>query len=461
MVIVNQSPGNTTAGGPIDVLHSSITVQGSYTGSAAGGTAAGGTLALTLDQAIAMGLRLNLGAITQSQVFQQAQGQVRVARSQLLPNLDTVASETVEQLNLRTSGVLEPNFPLAVGPFNFFDVRIARLRQSVFDLVRLHDYRSSAEIAKSASFSARDSRDLVVLAVAGSYLQIVAVLARTAAAAAQVDSSQAIFQQATDRLNSGLNARIDATRSEVQLDTDRQRLRALRAEVDRQKLALARIIGLPPGQQFVIADDFPFATISNFTLEQALTAAEQGRSDLKAALAGVHAAEQSLRAAHAERLPNLALTADYGASGLRPTTEAHSVFSVSGTVTIPLYEGGRIRGEIEEANASVEARRAELSDVRGRIDQDVREAYIDLGAAADQVELARRNVDLAHDTLNQARDRFTAGIADTIEVVQAQQSVVQAENDYISAVFDHNLAKVALARAVGNTESSIKQFLRK
>ncbi len=460
-VIVNQSTTNAGGGNSVDLIQSSINVQGPYSGSAANGANSGTVLSLTFSQALTLGARFNLGAISESQAAAQAEGQRRVARSTLLPNVDTVVNETVEQLNLRTAGVLEPNFPLAVGPFNFFDARAARLKQSVFDLVRWHNYRSAGEVSKSALASARDSRDLVVLAVGGSYLQISATLARIAAAVAQVESSRAIFQQASDRLAAGLNARIDATRSEVQLDTDQERLRSLQADVERQKLNLARLIGLPRGQKFTIAEDFPFTPLGDFSLEQALADADGKRSDLQAALTGVKAAEEALKAAHAERLPNLTLQADYGAQGLRPTAEAHGVFTVSGTLSVPLYEGGRVRGDIEQALASVRARVAEADDVRGRIDQDVREAYIDLGAAADQVKVARRNVDLAHDTLNQARDRFTAGVADTVEVIQAQQFVVQAENDYISAVFEHNLAKVSLARAMGNAEQGIQQFLKK
>ena len=259
----------------------------------------------------------------------------------------------------------------------------------------------------------------------------------------------------------GLNTRIDATRAEVQLDIDKERLRSLQADLERQKLQLARLIGLPRGQQFTVADDFPFSPVTGLTLEQALVQADHNRADLRAAAAAAKAAEEVVKAARAERLPNLTLNADYGAAGLRPTAEAHGVFTVSGSLVIPLYQGGRVHGDIQQANAVLQARRAELEDVRGRIDEDVRQAYISLDAAADQVGVARRNVDLAHDTLSQARDRFTAGIADTVEVVQAQQSVVQAENDYITSVFEHNLGKVSLARAIGNAEAEIAQLLRK
>jgi outer membrane protein TolC len=186
--------------------------------------------------------------------------------------------------------------------------------------------------------------------------------------------------------------------------------------------------------------------------------ADQQRADLAAAQASVRAAEATLHAAHAERLPTLNLSADYGAAGLRPTASSHGTFAVSGNLTIPLYEGGRIR-DIEQAQATVHQRQAELADLRGQVDRDVRQAFIDLGVAADQIAVAASNVDLAHDTLRQARDRFTSGVADT--VVQAEQVVVQADNDYISAVFEHNLAKVSLARALGAADRGIRQFLLK
>ena len=194
-------------------------------------------------------------------------------------------------------------------------------------------------------------------------------------------------------------------------------------------------------------------------MDQALVQAAQNRADLQAAQAGVRAATAALSAARAERLPTVSLAADYGAAGLRPTTSAHGVFDVTGTLTIPLYQGGRVRGEIEQSEAALHQRQAEMEDLRGRIDQDVRMAFIDMNAAADEVEVARSNVDLAEDTLRQARDRFRDGVADTIEVVQAQQAVAAAHNDYISAVFSHNLAKVSLARAMGDAERSLPRYL--
>jgi len=458
-VATTQSTTNSGGGNSVNLLNSSVDVQGQYSGSIAAATGTGTILPLGLDYALTLALRNNLGAISETNAMLQAEGARRAARSTLLPNVDSALSENVQQINLRTLGVSISSIPSVVGPFNYFDARAGRLNQSVLDFVRLGNLRSANENVAAAKHAARDARDLIVLAVGGAYLQLIASNARIAAAMAQVESSRAVNKQASDRLTAGVAARIDVTRTRVQLQTDQQRLRSLQGDRDRQMLALSRVIGLPLGQAFSIADDFRYAPLSNLTLEQALEQANRDRADLQSAAASVRAADAAVKAAHAERLPNLALYADYGAAGLRPTTDAHGTFTVTGTLTIPLYQGGRIRGEVEQALASQHQRQAELDDLRGQVDRDVRQAFIDMNVASDQVSVAESNVELAHDTLRQAVDRFGAGVADTVEVVQAQQIVTQAENDYISAVFEHNLAKVSLARAMGGAEQGIRRFL--
>jgi outer membrane protein TolC len=458
-VSTTQSTTNTGGANSVNFINSSINLQAPYNGSIPAGESLGEPLTLNLEAALSMGLNNNLGAISQAQSVRQAEGQHRTARSSLLPNLSATISETVEQINLRALGVNFPGAPTVVGPFNYFDARAARLNQAVFDLVALGNIRSASQNVAAALQSARDARDLITLAVGGSYLQVRAAEARVTAARAQVTSSQAVYQQAADRLRSGLNARIDADRTQVQLQTDQQRLRSLQADLERQKLNLSRVIGLPPGQVFTLTDDFPFAPLADLTLPSALSRAREGRADLRAAQSAVRAAELAVRAAHAENFPSLSLSADYGAVGTVPS-RSHGTFTVVGTLTIPLYQGGRVEGDVQQAKAALRQRRAELADTQGRIDQEIRQAYIDLEAAADQVSVAQSNVKLSQETLRQARDRFAAGVSDTVAVVQAQQTVAQADNDYISAVFEHNLAKVSLARALGGAEINLKSFLR-
>lgn len=456
---VSVQRSTSSGAGGVNASSSSVTVQGAYTGSAAEGRDNGSVLNLSLAEALARGLRLNLEAITDVQEVAQASARKKIAESALRPSVNTVISEEVERLNLRTQGVLSSSFPMTA-QLNFFDARAARLRQTVLDFVQVENVHSANENLAASIESARNARDLIVLAVSGGYLEIIAANARVVAATAEVESARAIFQQATDRLTAGLDARIDVTRSQVQLQVDQQRLRSLQADLATDKLRFARVIGLPSGQHFTVVDDYPYSPLTGWTENSALSVALQQRADVRAADLGVRAAEDAVKAARAERLPNLTLNADWGVAGLRPTAEAHSVYSVYGTLTIPLYEGGRTSGDIEEAMASLRAREAESKEVRGQADEDVRQAFINLNEAADQVSVAKSNQGLAEETLTEARDRFTAGVSDTVELVQAEQAVVQADDDYISAVFQHNLAKVAIARAVGNAEQNLVQVLK-
>jgi outer membrane protein TolC len=227
-VSVTQSTTNAGGANSVNLINSSVNVQSPYSGSIPTGADNGAILPLTLEKALALGLRSNLGEVSQSQLVTQAQGQRQVARSTLLPNVNTAISEELEQLNLRTEGVESSQFPLTAR-FNFFDARAARLTQAVVDFVRLENLHSANKNLASSIQSSHNARDLIVLAVGGSYLQLIATTARIVS----------IYQQAADRLAAGLNAHIDATRSQVQLQTDQQRLRSLQADLDTQKLRLA------------------------------------------------------------------------------------------------------------------------------------------------------------------------------------------------------------------------------
>jgi len=275
----------------------------------------------------------------------------------------------------------------------------------------------------------------------------------------QVASAQTIYQQALDRFTTGLSARIDMTRSQVELQTQQQRLTSEQAAYAKQKIALARLIGLSPAQEFILTDALPYAPLENLTLEQAIDLASHNRSDLKAAEAQMHAAEFSRKAAVAERFPTLDFAADYGVIGINPAT-SHGTFTVEGALRFPIWAGGQSRGDIEQADARLRQRRAEYDDLRARVEADVRTAFLDLTAAAEQVGVAQSRRALAQDELQQARDRFASGVADTVEVVQAQEVVSSAEQDYIASLNAHNLAKAGVARAAGQAEKIMRDLLR-
>jgi outer membrane protein TolC len=438
---------------------------GPFQGSASAGPPSAQPLALSLDEALKMGLRYNLGGIDAAEASERAKGEGVVARSVLYPNLSGGLRENVQQIDLASYGFkfqfppsLGIHFPNIVGPFNFIDLR-AYLTQRVADFQAIRTYQSSRESQRAAELSAVDAREIVVYVVTSAYLQVLAEAARVDSAKVQVDSAQAIYQQASDRFSAGLSAKIDMTRSQVELETQQQRLTAEQAELGKEKIGLARLIGLSPAQEYSLADRMPYAPLDNISLDQALALAAQNRSDLKAAEAQLHAAEFARKAAFAEHLPTVSIVADYGVIGINPAN-SHGTFDVSGQLNFPIWAGGHTHGDIVEADANLKQRRAEFESTRSRVEADVRNAYLDLNAAAELVRVAQSRRDLARDELTQSSDRFASGVADTVEVTQAQEVVASAESEYISDLNAHNLAKASVARAIGQAEKIMRDLLR-
>jgi outer membrane protein TolC len=452
-------PGTTTS---VNTLNPTVQVSGAYSGSANSTSARPFSGKLALQEAVDRAIEYNLGAVGMTHAMRQAHGQIRVARSALLPNVNGDFTETDETVNLAALGVRfnAPGFsiPTVVGPFNYMDLRV-RLTQTVADFTARNNYRAAQESLRATQLSAEDARDLVVLATGGAYLQVIAAKARVQSAQAQLETANAVYQQTQMQLQFGKVPQIDVNRSQVEVLTQRQRLVSLQNDVAKQKINLARLTGLPPNDQYDISDDVPFAAAPAVSLEDAVKQAFDQRADLKAAEAQVRAAERALTAARDERYPSLSVSADYGEIGTNPG-QAHGTFTAVATLTVPIWRGGRAGGDIEEADAALQQRRAELEDQKSQVESDVRNAYLDLQAGSSQVQVAQQNLEVTRETLAQERQRFEAGVSNDVAVTQSQESVASAELDYINSVFAHNVAKLSLARAIGNAPQNLRQFLQ-
>jgi outer membrane protein TolC len=421
-----------------------------------------GVLELSLEDAIERGLKQNLGALLASSDIQSAQGQRWQQLSALLPHVGAAPYVNVSQINLREFGF---NFtfpgvalPSIVGPFSYFDAR-ASLTQNLFNWGAIENERAAAQRLESSEHTYKDARDLVVLAVGYNYLLAVADQASIQTAQAQVNTAQALYKQAEDQVQAGTSPAIDALRNHVELETREQQLIQAKNDFAIQKLTLARVIGLRPGQAFELSDKSPYQPFEGITLEQALQRAYASRSDYQAALASVRAAEYMLNAAKAERYPSLSFNADYGVAGLHPD-DSHGVMDVRATLNIPIFTGGATRGDVLQAQAQLDESRERLENLRAQIDQDVRTALLNLQSSSDQVNVAKSNIDLAQQTLAQSRDRFSAGVTDSVEVVQAEEQVASANTQYISSLYNFNYAKIALARAMGAAEEGVKEYFK-
>jgi outer membrane protein TolC len=425
-------------------------------GSVPAGTASNENLALSLNDAVDRGLRNNLGPLFAGDAARSAEGDFWLSRSSLLPNLSAKASENASQVNLAALGIRFPGVPVIVGPFGFVDIR-ASLSQKLLDLNALDNKRAAADSLSAANYQYQDIREMVVLVVAQAYLEAVASQARVTTAEAQVQTAQALFNLARDQKEAGVSAGIDVLRAQVELQAQQQQLIAARNDFSKQKLALARIIGLPLAQPFTLSDTAPYEAPTAATVESQLQLAYAARQDLLGAQARVAAAEATRRAATAEHYPSLTANADYGIIG--PVfNQTHGTFTVSGAMNIPIFAGGRAHGDALIADAALARGRQELDNLRAQIEHEIRTALLDLQSASDQVAVAQSSMDLAQQTLTQARDRFQAGATNNIEVVQAQESVVRANDSYISSLYAYNLARVRLARAIGATERSVREY---
>jgi outer membrane protein TolC len=432
--------------------------QNPYLGGVPGGRLSKTPVALSLKDAVAFGLKQNLGGVLATDVVTDARGQRWQALSELLPNVVTDTGFGVHQINVRAAfGLTIPGEPPIIGPFGYFDSR-AYLTQSVFDWASIERMRASNAQLKAAELSSKDAREIVVLVIVSNYLLVIADQSEVESATSQRDTAKALFQQTSDQKTAGLASAVDVLRSQVQLQSREQKVIVAKNNLVKQKLVLARAIGLPLGQQFEIATHIPYQELTASSLDDALQNAYKARADFQSQVNRVRSAELARKAASAERYPLLGAETDYGLSGVNPGS-SHGTVDAAATLRVPIFQGGRVHGDVLRADASLTGERQRLEDFRARIDQEVRDVYLDLEASAQEVSVEKSAVMLATQNLEQSRDRFASGVTDNIEVVQAQDALATANDAYIASLYSHNLAKISLARATGVAESRFAEYV--
>ena len=429
----------------------------SYQGSVVRQKATQGEMPLSLDNAIQMGLKNNLGAILQNTNVQSAGGAKLQQLQSLLPTVTGNAQDSVSQVNLQAEGFRIPGFPAVIGPFGYTDFR-ASLNQAVLNVSSLQNYLAAKHDFALSKLSARDSEDLIVLTVGNAYLLCLADAARISSLHAQVQTSRVSLNQAIQNHRNGVSPRIDELRARVDYQTQQQSLIAATDQYQKDKIALARAIGLPLDQKFKLIDQVPYAQFNAPTMQAAMAEALTNRYDLKAAEQQVKAAKRALAAAHAERLPTVTAHVDYGEIGVNPSN-SYATLNATGKISGPIFEEGKLRGEARISTAQLKQARAQLNDLEGQIRADVKDAILDIQASEKLVNVARSNVGLANETLKEAQERFQAGVADNLAVSQAQSSVAQANDQYVGSLYQLNVAKLSLARAVGVARTQYKNYL--
>lgn len=424
-----------------------------------------GVLQLTFRDAIERALRQNLAGLLSEYNTIDARGEKWQKLSDLLPNVSGSVTEDVQKTNLEALGFekLGSSGPFGkagpvIGPYSYLDVR-ASATQRVFDWKAIQKYRSSKVGENVAQFSLKDARDLVVLATGNAYLQAIAGAARVETAQAQAETARALYQKAVAQQEAGVAPKIDTLRAQVEHQSRRQQLISAANDYAKQKISLARIIGLAPRQEFELAEKTPYDPFPIPDLETSVQRAYSLRSDYKAARDRLVAAQLENSAATAGYFPTIDLAGNYGEIGATPN-RILPTYQVVATLNIPIFQGGKVHGDALKAEASLRQAQAQMADVRAQIDQDIRNALLDLKSSSDQVEVAQSSVNLAEEALTQSQDRFSAGVTDNLEVIQAQEALATAHESLISSLYFHNLAKVSFARALGRAEEGVLEYLK-
>jgi len=415
---------------------------------------------LSLEDAIALGLRNNLGVLVAGEQIQQDEGARVRAKAALLPQVSAHALVNEQDINLHALGfnfnIPNVTIPSLIGPFSNFDFR-AYASQAIIDRQDTHTLRASEDTKDAAKLDYQDTRDQVVRETAALYLMAQQAEAQTEAASSLVDTSVANEKLANDQHAQGLATAVDVLRAQVQLSHDRQSVLVARNNYETSLMALARYLGLAPGTPLELTDELEFHALPPPEIESALAQALQARSDYRALAVQRAAIEERQKASHARYYPTLIANGNFGAIGDK-LDSMPPTFLAQATLSITLFDRDRT-GEREQLDSQLRQINDQIGDMARGIEQDLRTGLLNLQSAEDQVAVAEQSLDLAQKELSLAEDRFRNGLSDNIEVITAQNSVAQAQDDRIVALAQHADARMALARAMGGTEADFKNYL--
>jgi len=423
--------------------------------SVSSGVAVPTTLQLSLRDATERAIKYNLATVYSSEAERIAAAQRLGDLAQLLPRLDSRLSTEQRQVNLAAFGFGGfPGVKQVIGPFALLDAR-AQLTTPLIDLERRHNLRESESKELATALSSANVREAVVLTAVDLYFQVISANSRVAAVEAQVSRAATLHQRATDLKNAGFVPGIDVVRAEVEQRSLEQRLIQAKNAVEKQKLLLARAIGLPLSQGFVLTDKLPPESQLDLPMASLLDRAYANRPDVKALDAQIRAAEEAIKAVKARRMPALNAQGDYGVNGRTPGN-LHGTYSLRLEVKVPIFDRSIESDELEK-ESDLRRKKAEQDNLRSRIEFEVRSSLIDMQSTLDQLQVARRSVELARQQLDQAQDRFGAGVADNLEVVQAQEAVALADEGVIQSLYSFNISRALLAKATGSAERAIQE----
>ncbi|HWY43834.1 MAG TPA: TolC family protein [Candidatus Sulfotelmatobacter sp.] len=406
---------------------------------------------LTLEQSVKLALKQNTTA--QIAILQAAQSEQdkNVSRAALLPDATLEVSDAARRQNLATGlGTTFPGFPQHIGPFQVFNAGVA-FGGPIFDLTLWKRYQAAKELAGAEKATSYSTREQVILLVVSQYIGSLRAVANVTASTSRVELAQALYDQAADLQKEGVGTGIDTLRANVELQNEKQLL--IRAENDRDAslFILSRLLNLDPRQKIELADSLGFFDTPQPEMEPSIDAAMAERQEWKSLSEQIKAAQHQKQASQAERLPALRFDGNWAYQGTS-SNNGIPVYTYEAGITMPLFTGGRIHAEIVKADLQIGVLEQQKADLRNSIALDVKTALLNLDSARSEVQVANLGVELAKEEVDQARDRFKAGVANNIEVIQAQDALARANDNQIAALYRFNQGRADYARGIGQME---------
>jgi outer membrane protein TolC len=444
-----------------------------YTGSVQAVAFTADVRQLSLDDAIKLGIQNNL-ALTLAREQQRTDAAQKLELANvLLPNLSVHGETGVHEYDLEALGF----HPSIVGEFaghlppgtNLSSIKLitkvdttigqVNFSQALFNWAGYDVWRAAQSAEKASYYNAQSSRGLVVLDVGDSYLQALAAKAQADYARALLKTDQTLLDQAHEEHLAGTAANLDELRARVQYQSQAQTVIAADDNFEKAKIALNRAIGLAPEQAIALTDSSPYAELGPMNLEAARTEAYGSRQDFQMMKQELRVAELERHATTHQRFPTLTFDGNWGVTGISGGVY-HETFAAVGTLSVPVFEEAKFRGDNDVAQAQLEDIRARMQDLTVKIDQQLRDSFLDLETAEETVKVAKSNVDLATTALDETQQRFNAGVTDNLPVAEAQSTLAQAQTQYVSSVLDLNQARLGLARNLGIVDTQYQMYLQ-
>jgi outer membrane protein len=417
-----------------------------------------GVLRLTLEQSVNLAVKQNTTAQIAQIVAKQSVEQKNIARAELLPQANLNVGEEWQRINLAAEfggggfPGLPPGttFPGHIGPFALFSAGVG-FNGQIFDLTLFRRYQAARSSADASKLDAQSSREQVILLVVSQYIGTLRATADVQASQSRVELAQALYDQAADLQKEGVGTGIDTLRANVELQNEKQRLIEAQAQRETNIFGLSRLLNLDPRQEVDLADSLSFFETPQPELDTSIEEGLAARPEWKSLQEQFKSANYEKKASSESRLPSAHFNGNYTQLGVSPT-EVIPTYTYSGSVTMPIFTGGRIHAEIARANLEIQRIEQQQEDLRNQIALEVKTALINLGSARNEVQVANSGVQLSKEEVDQARDRFRAGVANNIEVIQAQDSLARANDNQIAALYRFNQARADLARSIGQME---------